>query len=302
MAHDEWPALVYADWKDTLATLHMWTQIAGKVAVNYAPPENHSWHLAMQVTPRGLATKTMYVERRPFSFEFDFRSHQLVLNTADERSATIDLEPMAVADFYELFMRMCHDAGYPVKIRPIPDELPDPIPFEQDTQHASYDSAAVERFHSALSQVDRVFREFRAGFVGKSSPSHFFWGAMDLAVTRFSGQPAPARDPKEPRFMREAYSHAVISHGFWPGNDQQHPDAAFYAYAVPEPAGFKEAIVKPAAASYVPLGEFLLPYAAVRESENPDRAILEFMTSTYEAAADRAGWDRAALEYPGGRP
>lgn len=302
MAHDEWPALVYGEWKDTLATLHMWMQIVGKVAVNYAPPENHSWHLAMQVTPRGLATKTMYVERRPFSFEFDFRSHQLVLNTADDRSATIDLEPMAVADFYELFMRMCREAGYPVRIRPIPDELPDPIPFEQDTQHASYDAAAVERFHGVLSQVDRVFRQFRAGFVGKSSPSHFFWGAMDLAVTRFNGAPAPARDPKEPRFMREAYSHAVVSHGFWPGNDQQHPDAAFYAYAVPEPAGFREATVKPAAASYVPLGEFLIPYAAVRESGDPDRAILDFMTSTYVAAADLAGWDRPALEYAGGRP
>lgn len=302
MTHDEWPALVYGDWKDTLATLHMWTQIVGKVAVHYAPPENHSWHLAMQVTPRGLATKTMYWERRPFSFEFDFRSHQLVLHSGDERSATIDLEPMAVADFYDLFMRMCSDAGYPVRIRPIPDELPDPIPFEQDRQHASYDAPAVERFHTVLSQVDRVFRDFRAGFVGKSSPSHFFWGAMDLAVTRFNGQPAPARDPKEPRFMREAYSHAVISHGFWPGNEQQHPDAAFYAYAVPEPPGYKDAIVQPAAASYVPLGEFLLPYAAVRDAEDPDRAILDFMSSTYDAAAGLAGWDRATLEYAGGRP
>ena len=301
MAHEQWPALVYDEWKDTLATLHMWTQIVGKVAVNYAPPENHSWHVAMQVTPRGLATRTMYFEGRPFGFEFDFRSHELVLNAADDRSATLDLEPMTVADFYDLFMRMCGDAGYPVRIRPIADELPQPIAFEADTVHASYDAPAVERFHRVLSQVDRVFRTFRAAFVGKSSPSHFFWGAFDLAVTRFDGRPAPPREDPY-RFMREAYSHAVISHGFWPGNDHQYPDAALYAYAAPEPPGFKDARVLPESASYNPLGEFLLPYAAVRAAADPDRAILDFMRSTYEAAADRAGWDRPALELPGGKP
>ena len=294
MAHERWPALVYDDWKDTLATVHLWTQVVGKIAVRHAPPENHGWGIAMQVTPRGLATRTMFHGERPFALEFDFLSHQLALNVDDERSAALDLEPMSVAAFYAAVMRMCRDAGLPVSIWTKPVELPDPVTkFEHDTAHAAYDGAAIERFQRVLAQVDRVFKRHRAGFIGKSSPVHFFWGSFDLAVTRFNGDPAPPRDPAEPAFMHDAYSHAVISHGFWPGNDHQYPGAAFYAYAAPEPAGFKEARVKPDAASYLPLGEFLLPYDAVRQAADPEQAILDFMNSTYEAAATRAGWDRA---------
>jgi hypothetical protein len=299
MAHEQWPALVYDDWKATLATVHLWTQVVGKIAVRHAPRENHCWGSAMLVTPRGVTTRTMFHFDRPFALEFDFLSHQLALVVDDEHSASLDLEPMSVAEFHAAVMRMCRDAGLPVKIWTKPVELPDPVTrFEDDTAHAAYDAAAVERFQRVLAQVDRIFKRHRSGFVGKSSPVHFFWGSFDLAVTRFNGAPAPPRDPKEPAFMREAYSHAVISHGFWPGNDHQHPAAAFYAYAVPEPAGFKAARVKPDAASYVPLGEFLLPYDAVRAAPDPEQAILDFMNSTYEAAAERAGWDRAALELP----
>ena len=297
MTHEKWPALVYDDWKDTLATVHMWTQVVGKIAVSHAPRENHGWGIAMQVTPRGIATKTMYHGDRPFAMEFDFVSHQLALIVDDDRSSSLDLAPMTVADFYAAVMRMCHDAGLPVSIWTTPVEIPDPVKFERDSAHSSYDPEAMARFRQALSQVDRVFKQHRAGFVGKSSPVHFFWGAFDLAVTRFSGKLAPPREG--PAFMVEAYSHEVISHGFWPGNAQL-PAASFYAYAVPEPEGFKQARVQPDAAYYHgELGEFLLPYAAVRESPDPDRAILDFMRSTYEEAATRAGWNRDALEMPG---
>lgn len=302
MPHEQWPALVYDDWKDTLATVHLWSQVVGKIAVRHAPQENHGWGIAMQVTPRGLATKTMFHEGRPFSIAFDFLSHQLALDVDDERSSSLDLEPMSVAEFYEAAIRMCRDAGLTVSIWTRPVELPEPVtPFEIDNAHASYDAGAVERFQRALSQVDRVFRRFRSGFVGKCSPVHFFWGSFDLAVTRFNGHLAPARSPDEPAFMREAYSHAVISHGFWPGNPQ-HPEASFYAYAVPAPAGLNESAVRPDAAHYhAPMSEFLLPYAAVREAADPDRAVLDFMQSTYDAAATLAGWDRAALEVAGSR-
>jgi hypothetical protein len=297
MTDDLWPALVYDDWKDTLATVHMWTQVVGKLAVRHAPPENHSWGIAMPVTPRGVASRTMFHGVRPFAFEFDFLGHQLVLSVDDERSATLDLAPMSVADFYAAVMQMCRDAGLPVSIWTTPVEVPDPVKFEQDTSHASYDAPAMERFQRVLSQVDRVFRRYRAGFVGKSSPVHFFWGSFDLAVTRFSGRPAPPREG--PAFMVEAYSHEVISHGFWPGNAQL-PEAAFYSYAVPEPDGFKQARVRPDAAYYhAGMGEFLLPYAAVRTLADPEQGILDFMHSTYAEAAARADWDRAALERPG---
>ena len=294
MATERWPALVYAEWKDTLETVHMWTQVVGKIALAHAPRENHSWGIAMQVTPRGVATKTLFHDARPFALEFDFLSHQLALNVADERSAALDLAPMSVADFYAAAMQMLADARLPVAIWTMPVEIAEPVRFERDTAHAAYDRIAVERFQRVLSQVDRVFRRHRSGFVGKSSPVHFFWGSFDLAVTRFSGRPAPPREG--PAFMVEAYSHEVISHGFWPGNAQM-PEPVFYAYAVPEPDGFKAAAVRPSAAYYhAELGEFLLPYAAVRGLDDPDDAILQFMESTYAEGATRAGWNRGELE------
>jgi len=294
MTNGMWPALAYEDWKDTLATVHMWTQVVGKIAVRHALPENHSWGIAMQVTPRGIATRTLFHDTRPFSFEFDFLDHRLVLNMSEQRSATLNLEPMTVAAFYAAVMRLCADAALPVKIWTMPVEVPDPVKFEEDTIHGAYDAGAIERFQHLLSQVDRVFKRFRAGFVGKSSPVHFFWGGFDMAVTRFSGKAAPPREG--PAFMVEAYSHAVISHGFWPGN-QQFPQTVFYAYAVPEPDGFKQVRVAPEAAFYhQELGEFMLPYEAARSASDPEQAILDFMNTTYDQAAALAGWDRTSLE------
>jgi hypothetical protein len=297
MANELWPALPYDEWKDTLNTVHMWTQVVGKIALGHAPPENHSWGVAMHVTPRGLATKTLFHGTTPFSFDFDFLDHQLVMRVCRLRSATLKLAPMTVADFYRAVMRMCEDAGLPVRIWTLPAEIPNPVRFELDTDHHSYDPAAMERFFVALSQVDRVFRAHRSGFIGKSSPVHFFWGSFDLAVTRFSGRPAP---PKEgPRFMRDAYSHEVISHGFWAGSEQ-FADPAFYAYAVPEPDGLKAARIRPDAGYYhAAMGEFILPYDAVRLAEHPEQAILDFMDSTYDRASTLAGWDRASLERTG---
>ncbi|HJR60650.1 MAG TPA: DUF5996 family protein [Vicinamibacterales bacterium] len=299
MTTELWPALPYTEWHETYATVHMWTQVVGKIAVGHAPPENHSWGIAMQVTPRGLTTRTLFHGTTPFAFDFDFLSHQLVLKVSHARSAALDLAPMTVAEFYQAVMRMSADAGVPVKIWTTPVEIPDPVKFEIDTVHQAYDPAAVERFFRILLQADRVFRGHRACFVGKCSPVHFFWGSFDLAVTRFSGRPAPPREG--PAFMVDAYSKEVISHGFWPGN-QQFPSAAFYAYAVPEPDGFREARVTPAAAFYEPsMGEFLLPYDAVRQAADPEQAILDFMNSTYEQASAVAKWDRANLERAPGR-
>ena len=290
----DWPALPLNDWNETRATVHMWTQVVGKIALRHAAAENHSWGIAMQVTPRGLLTRTLHHGARPFSFEFDFVDHQLVLHVGDERSAVLDLEPMPVAEFYRIVMQICEDAALPVRIWTVPSELEHPVRFEDDVAHASYDRAAVERWRVALSHADRLFRRYRSGFVGKCSPVHFFWGAFDLAVTRFSGRPAPLREG--PAFMVEAYTHEVISHGFWPGSEQ-FPEAAFYAYAVPEPEGLKTAAVRPDAAYYhSSLGEFLLPYEAVRRAPDPDRAVLDFMESTYAQAATLGRWDRAALE------
>jgi hypothetical protein len=299
MTNELWPALPYADWKDTYATLHMWTQVVGKIAVRHAVPENHCWAIAMQVTPRGVATRTLFHGTTPFSFEFDFFDHQLVLRMpADEASASLDLAPMTVADFYAAVMRMCDDAGLPVTIWTTPVEIPDPVKFELDTAHHAYDEASVERFWMVLSQVDRVFRRNRQGFVGKCSPVHFFWGSFDLAVTRFSGKAVPPPPREGPRFMAEAYSHEVISHGFWPGNAQL-PEAAFYAYAVPAPAGLNAARMAPEGAYYSDtLGEFILPYDAARRAPDPERAILQFMETTYEQAATLAGWPRMDLETP----
>jgi hypothetical protein len=293
---DLWPALPYDDWKDTYETLHMWMEIVGKVALAQAPPLNHSWAIALHVTSRGLTTRPLPYGQRSFTIEFDFIDHQLLIRTADGASRTLPLAPRSVAAFYSEVMTALDGLGLPVTIWPMPVEVPSPIRFDQDTVHNAYDPEYANRFWRILVQVERVLTAARCEFVGKCSPTHFFWGAADLAVTRFSGRLAPPREG--PAWMREAYSHEVISHGFWPGGAPV-PAPVFYAYAVPEPAGLKEAPIEPAAAYYHrDLGEFILPYDAVRTAASPDRALLSFVNSTYEQAARLANWDRAALERP----
>ena len=294
MNEELWPALPNDAWKDTYATLHMWSQVVGKVALVQAPPLNHGWGISLDVTPRGLTTKTLPHGDRSFTIAFDFIEHQLVIQTADGDRQSLPLEPRSVAEFHRTVMATLTEMRLPVRIWPVPVEIPDPIPFEQDTVHHSYDPEAATRFWRVLLQVHRVFTESRVDFVGKSSPSHFFWGSFDLAVTRFSGRPAPPRDG--PAFMREAYSHEVISHGFWPGSGPV-LEPAFYAYAVPEPDGLKTARVRPPAAFYhTEMSEFILPYEAVRTAASPAAEIAAFIESTYDQAATLAHWDRAALE------
>ena len=289
-----WPALPYDAWKDTYATLHMWMQIAGKVALAHAPPLNHSWGIALLVTPRGLMTHTLLYRDRTFTLEFDFVSHQFIVRVSDGQVRELPLAPRTVADFYREVMRILDDLGLRTKIWPVAVEIPNPIRLDQDTEHKSYDRSQVERFWRVLVQVARVLTLTRSDFIGKCSPVHFFWGSFDLAVTRFSGRPAPPREG--PKFMRDAYSHEVISHGWWPGSGTI-LEPAFYAYAVPEPAGLKEAVVEPKAAYYHrEMGEFVLPYEAVRTALDPDAAIRAFVTSTYTQAASLGAWDRAAFE------
>lgn len=292
-----WPTLRYEEWKETYATLHMWAQVAGKVALALAPPINHSWGAAFQVTARGLSTYLLPHATRSFTIEFDFVDHQLVVRVSDGSSQTHPLNGQSVADFYRAVMNLLERLGLGIRVWPMPVEIADPIRFEDDTIHHTYDAAAAARCWQILARIAPVFAERRAAFIGKASPVHFFWGAFDLAVSRFSGRPAPPREG--PRFMREAYSHEVISHGFWPGSAPV-LEPAFYAYAVPEPAGFKEAAVQPSAAYYHhELGEFILPYEAVRTAPDPTGAIRAFIDSTYERAAALGGWDRAALDRPG---
>ena len=294
MSDQLWPALPYAAWKDTYATLHMWTQVVGKVALAQAPPINHSWAIAMQVTARGLSTRALPHLRRTFTIEFDFIDHVLTIRASDGATRTMTLAPRTVADFYRDVGGLLDDMALHVKIWPMPVEIESPIRFDKDTVHRSYDPDYANRFWRILVQAERVFNAARCPFVGKCSPVHFFWGSFDLAVTRFSGRPAPPREG--PAFMRDAYSHEVISHGFWPGNEML-PEPVFYSYAVPEPPGLKEAPVQPAAAFYHrELGEFILPYEAVRTAADPDDAIRTFVESTYQQAATLGGWDRAALE------
>ncbi len=295
-AGDEWPALPYEAWKDTYATLHMWTQVVGKVALARAAPLNHSWAIAFQVTSTGFQTRLLSYERRAFTMAFDFLAHQLVIETTDGVRRTLPLAPRSVADFYAEVMATLADMGLPVRIWTMPVEIPNPVRFELDTAHDSYDREYVERWWRIVVRVHQVLEDCRCAFVGKCSPVHFFWGSFDLAVTRFSGRPAPPREG--PAFMREAYSHEVISHGFWPGSGPI-LEPAFYAYAVPEPAGLKAAAVEPAGAFYhQELGEFVLPYEAVRTAPSPEAALAAFVDSTYDRAASLAGWDRAALERP----
>jgi hypothetical protein len=291
-----WPALPLDSWKDTYATLHLWSQVVGKVALAQAPPLNHSWAIAFHLTPRGWSTLLLPHGNRTFTIEFDFIEHQLVVRTSAGDVRTIALEPRSVAEFYQRVLALLHDMSLAVKIWPMSVELPDAIRLDQDTAHHSYDAAAAHRFWRLLTSITRVLNVSRCEFAGKSSPVHFFWGSFDLAVTRFSGRPAPPREG--PAFMREAYSHEVISHGFWPGSGPV-LEPAFYAYAVPEPAGLKEARVQPDAAFYHrELSEFILPYEAVRTSASPDHAIRDFVDSTYAAAATLGGWDRPTLERP----
>jgi uncharacterized protein DUF5996 len=291
---DVWPALPYEAWKDTYATIHMWSQIVGKIALAQAPPINHSWAVALQVTATGLTTRTLPHGALSFTMEFDFVNHDLVIRTSTGDRRALPLGPRSVADFYRDVMNSLADMDLPVSVWPMPVEIPSPIRFETDTVHHAYDREYANRFWRILVQVDRVFTQTRCPFVGKCSPVQFFWGSFDLAVTRFSGRRAPAREG--PAFMREAYSHEVISHGFWPGSGPV-AEAAFYAYAVPEPDGLKTARVRPDAAFYhQELNEFILPYEAVRTAASPDQAIAAFVDSTYEQAATLGGWDRSALE------
>lgn len=292
-----WPALALDSWRDTYATLHMWTQIVGKVRMTLTPLMNHWWNVPLYVGARGLTTSRIPYGRRSFEVWFDFLQHQLVLETDDAVRKTMKLEPRSVADFYAEFQSMLRSANIEVKIWHMPVEIPDPIPFDQDNKHASYDSHSVETFWRILLSVDSVFNQFRSRFIGKSSPVHFFWGSFDLAVTRFSGRKAPDR-PGADAMTKEAYSHEVSSVGFWPGSGDV-KDLSFYSYAAPEPTGFKTATARPGAAFYnAKLGEFLLSYEAVRRAPSPSAALLDFCQSTYEAAANLGKWDREALERP----
>jgi hypothetical protein len=297
-----WPTLSYPDWKDTLATLHLWTQIVGKVRLMRTPWLNHSWHVVLYVTSRGMTTSPIPDGERSFEVHFDFIDHELCIVTSDGRVETVALRPMTVAEFYREFMSRLSRLGISVRIHPVPVELPEVIRFDQDETHASYDAAQANRFWCALYHSDRVLKRFRTRFIGKSSPVHFFWGSFDLAVTRFSGRTAPKHPggmPNLPDWVaQEAYSHEVASVGFWPGGDML-PEAVFYAYGYPEPASFAQAQVRPEGAQWHDgLREFVLPYRIVQSAPDPETALLEFAQSTYEAVANLAHWDRAALERP----
>ncbi len=295
-----WPKLVYEDWRDTCETLHLWTQVVGKIKLALMPRVNHWWGVALYVTGRGLTTSAMPVRGRMLQIDFDFIDHRLVLRTSDGRSGSVVLAARPVAEFYTDVMEKLRALDAEVHIWTMPVEIEGAIPFDRDRIHTDYDAGAAQRFWRQLVQADRVLNTFRARFVGKCSPVHFFWGSFDLAVTRFSGRTAPQMTRGAPNtgawVMQEAYSHEVSSVGFWPGNGG-YGRAAFYSYAYPEPPGFAAAPVQPAGASYdKSLAQFLLPYDAVLEAPSPDEAVLTFAQSAYEAAADLAQWDRAALE------
>lgn len=304
MTTDEtWPDLSLDSWRDTYATLHMWLQIAGKVRLAQTPWLNHSWHVTLYPTASGLTTSPVPYGDRTFQIDFDFVHQQLCVHTSDGRNLGFPLEPQSVATFYRRLMDAMAALGVPVTINKKPNEVAEAIPFDRDETHRAYDADYATRFWRVLVQTTRVFTMFRARFIGKASPIHLFWGAPDLAVTRFSGRTAPPHRGGIPNLpdtvAREAYSHEVSSAGFWPGGGPI-PYAAFYSYAYPEPAGFADARVQPAEAFYSKdLGEFLLPYDAVRKSARPDDALLAFLQSTYDAAADLGKWDRAALENSG---
>jgi len=296
LTRDEaWPVLPLAEWEDTRATLHMWMQMAGKVSLALSPNVNHCWAVALHISPRGLTTLPIPYPLGIFTIEFDFIDHRLRIITSRNETKTLALAPRTVADFYREFMAALAALKIGATIWPMPVEVPNPIRFDKDTQHASYDPEYANRCWRILTSVAAVCREFRARFIGKASPVHFFWGSFDLAASRFSGRRAPER-PGADSWTRESYSHEVSSGGWWPG--QGGFDAPmFYAYSAPEPAGFRTASVLPAEAFYEPkIGEFLLPYNAVRNSADPKSMLLDFLQTTYEAAANFGKWDRAALE------
>lgn len=295
-----WPKLDYADWKDTCTTLQLWTQIVGKIRLAQTPWLNHSWHVPLYVTTRGLSTSPMPYGKRTFQIDFDFIDHLLRIETSDGAVRTMPLTRRSVADFYVALFALLGTLGIKVRIQKTPNEIVDGIAFDQDHQHASYDPAYAHQFWQALVQTDRVFKQFRARFIGKCSPVHFFWGSFDLAVTRFSGRPAPQHPGGVPHcpdwVTREAYSHEVSSCGFWPGGEML-PYPVFYSYAYPEPPGFSTAAVRPDGARFeTRFHEFILPYDAVRLAAEPDALLLEFLQSSYEAASNLGQWDRAALE------
>jgi hypothetical protein len=292
---DLWPELPLEAWQDTYATLHMWTQIVGKVRLALSPRVNQWWEVALYVNARGLTTSAIPYEGRIFEVQFDFIDHKLIIETSWGLSQTLALRAQSVAAFYAEFMAALQSLGIAVKIWPMPVEVPNPVRFTSDTQHASYDREYANRLWRVLVSCENIFQEFRAGFIGKDSPVHFFWGSFDLCVTRFSGRRAPERAGADP-VTREAYSHEVISAGFWPGGGDI-KGAAFYAYAAPEPAGFAGQPVQPAAAFYHPqMKEFLLMYDDVRRAGSPRQDLLSFLQSTYEAGANLAGWDRKEVE------
>jgi hypothetical protein len=300
-----WPALPLDEWRDTYATLHMWTQIVGKTRLALAPMENHWWKVALYVTPRGLTTSAMPSGARTVAAEFDFIDHQLYLRASDGASRAVTLAPRTVADFYAAYRAALDTLGVEAKIWPAPNEVEPAIPFAEDREHASYDADAANRCWRVLVQADRVFKRFRGRFLGKQSPVHFFWGSFDLAATRFSGRAAPQHPGGAPNcpdyVMVEAYSRECSSCGFWPGGGAI-SEPAFYAYAYPAPDGYAEHPVLPADAFYSrEMGEFVLPYARVREAPDPDAMLLDFLESTYRAAANLGRWDRGSLERGNGR-
>jgi hypothetical protein len=290
-----WPSLPLAEWQETKDTLHMWTQVVGKVRLAQTPLVNHWWNVPLYVTARGLTTSAMPYVDRDFEITFDFIAHRLLIDCSDGSSRELALKPCSVADFYGEVMGALKDLGLEVKIWTMPVEVEGPIRFEDDTRHASYDAEYANRFWRILVQAEKIMTAFRSRFIGKVSPVHFFWGSFDLAVTRFNGRRAPERVGADP-ITREAYSHECISHGFWPGGGPI-KDAAFYSYTAPEPPGLKEAQIRPPSAFYTKeMSEFLLMYEDVRGAAAPEADLMEFLQSTYEAGASLAGWDRAALE------
>jgi Family of unknown function (DUF5996) len=297
MTSKPWPVLTLADWEDSRATVHMWTQIVGKVRLALEPPLNHWWQVPFYVSARGLTTSLMHAGERGIEIEFDFIDHRLVLRTTVGDVRVVALEPRTVASFYDATMAALHELGVRVEILGRPVEIAEAIPFADDVQHHAYDAEAVHRFWLALVQADRVLRGFRSRFIGKNSPVHFFWGGFDLATTRFSGRRAPLHPGGVPNcadwVMQEAYSHEVSSCGFWPGGSEE---GSFYSYAYPEPPGFASYAAGPGARYDAELGEFVLPYGTVRTSDDPDSMLLAFLQSTYEAAAETGRWDRQALE------
>jgi len=299
---DQWPELAFADWKDTCETMHMWTQIVGKIRLTQTPALNHAWHVPLYLTARGLSSSPMPYGARSFQIDFDFIDHQLQIATSDGTQKSMALEAGPVADFYQQLFSILRQLGMDIKINTMPNEVPVAIAFDHDLLHTAYDPEYANRFWRALMHADRVLKQFRAQFQGKASPVHFFWGSFDLAVTRFSGRTAPPHPGGVPNcpdsVMREAYSHELSSCGFWPGNDVL-PYPVFYSYAYPQAPGFASAAVRPEGAVFHDtLQEFILPYEIVRQSAAPEAMLLEFLQSSYDAAADLAHWNRQELERP----